>query len=137
MYELQWPIFGVLVCFGVAFLAILGGHLSATRRIRLRAIQAEERMKAIEAGLPLPEVEDSHDLPGESASESYRRQIGWFRMLCLALGLFFAFGGAGMGLAFLFVFDASMQGLAPLGMIPLLSGVGLLLFYWLTRAQTP
>lgn len=52
----------------------------------------------------------------------------WFRVTTLGLAFLLLFGGAGMLAAFIIVPDAELQKLWSLGLIPIMAGVGLLLF---------
>ena len=53
-----WPIFGVTFTLAVMVMAMIRNHLSASRKLQLRAIQKEERLKAIEAGVPHSNLHD-------------------------------------------------------------------------------
>lgn len=128
-----WPIFGVTFLFGLAILAMVGNHLRASRKLKLREMVKEERIKAIEAGTPLPEVEDVGNGLAIGTDAGLTRQVRWLRLVALALGCLLVFTGCGMCLSFYLMVEEDMRGMAPIGLLPCLAGIGLLLFYWITR----
>ena len=93
-----FPIFGVTLILAFMAMAMIRSHLSASRKLQLRAIQKEERLKAIEAGVPLPEVDEPiQGVTAPSANpESFARQVQWLRLVSLATGCFMVFVGVGM-----------------------------------------
>ena len=133
---MEWAIFGSAFVLILIALAILAEHLRQKRRQSLQAMAQQERMAAMEKGLPLPEYDI---LPGAGSGQELdteavqARRMAWFRFTALCLGLVFAFAGIGMGVAFQFSMDRGFHGLATLGAIPLMTGIGLLVFYFLTR----
>jgi hypothetical protein len=131
-----WPIFGTLFTFALLGLALLRNHLAASRRLQLRAIQKEERMAAIEAGLPLPEVEESMRGMGVTGGGgNFQEQVRWLRFVALGLGYLMLFSGLGLFVGFEIIRDEGLRQMSAIGFIPALAGVGLLLFYWVTRKQ--
>ena len=66
--------------------------------------------------------------PGANPDRMGGASVQWVRLVALALGLTCFFGGAGMMPGFYFVSDPEASGMWPLGLIPVLIGVGLLLF---------
>ena len=90
-----------------------------------------ERIETMQQGLPVPEAPDvPTTVPGASVRIS-RLSIHWFRAISLALGLLFLFTGIGMCLAFSIRED--FREVWSIGMIPAMAGIGLLLFYRLSR----
>ena len=92
----------------------------------------------MERDLPAPDADtakiesllaDSDGNPDRMGGAS----VHWVRLTALALGLTCVFGGAGMMPGFYFVNDPEASGMWPLGLIPVLIGVGLLLFVRLSR----
>lgn len=135
-YDFFWPVFGVTIFFGIAALAILAGHLRAKRRLTMRQILSEERIKALEAGVPLPEVDDSLEESSGSPIQderTFQLKLRWLRLVCLALGLFLGTSGIGMWLALDFSDDRGLNEVATMGFMPIAAGCGLLLFWLLTR----
>ena len=92
-------------------------------------------MKAIEAGVPLPEIEEPiRGVTAQSESpETFARQVLWLRLVSLATGCLMVFAGIGMYAGFMISRDRGLQEIAALGLLPALAGMGLLLFYWVTR----
>ena len=76
-------------------------------------------------------VDQAHESTGNTQA------VRWVRLGSLGFGLILLFFGVGFFIAFNIVPDTpnleDMQGIASLGIIPALSGLGLLAFYWLTR----
>ena len=130
-----WPIFGVLFILALMALAMIRNHLAASRKIQLRGIQKEERLKAIEAGVPLPEVEEPNG-SGAVTDEGFARQLAWFRLLSLGTGYFMLFAGIGIFLGFNIIDDKDLQQMAAIGFLPAFAGIGLLLFYWVSRDRS-
>ncbi len=82
----------------------------------------------MEKGLPIPEFSDTNGIP-VNGTDQHKRKVQWFRMTALSIGMIFTFAGFGMGMAFHFSADSGFHGLATIGMIPFMAGLGLLLFY--------
>jgi hypothetical protein len=135
-HEFFWPIFGALFIFALLLLGILRHHLNEKRKIAIREIMQKERIVAMEKSLPLPEWDQ--DLLSDSSQpkppSNIRQHILWFRLLSLCLGLFMFFAGIGMLLGFSMSED--LRSIAPIGMVPTMIGVGLLLFYRLSGRVT-
>lgn len=135
---MEWAIFGSTFVISFLLIVILGEHLRQKRKIKLREIQQKERVAAMEKGLTIPGVDD--DIFNEereviSGPEQYKRKMQWFRINLLAIGLFLIFGGLGMFLGFHFSQDNEFVKMATLGIIPFMTGLGLLLFYYLTGKE--
>ncbi len=130
-----------LLVIGLSGAAILRRHLREAKLLRLREISHKERMMAMERGLPLPnggaERLDSLLIGGEGAGPSSDRMSAaraqWTRLAALALGLTLFFGGIGSLPGIYFQSDPQVSGTWPLGLVPILIGVGLLLFVHLSR----
>lgn len=134
-HEFFWPVFGVLFILALLGMGMIGSHLSASRRMQLRAIQKEERMKAIEAGVPLPEVDEPIGAMTSfvESDEKFARRVEWLKMVSQALGFLLLFSGLGIYVGFTLVMDRELQEIAAIGFLPALAGIGLLLFYWVNR----
>ena len=131
-----WAIFGAAFIFIFILLGILGENLRQKRKLMRQELMQKERMMMAEKGLPLPEWDAAAlDDDGNpiSSSESYERRRQWFRMVSLAIGFLLAFSGLGMLLAFHLAPDDGWHDIVTVGAIPLMAGIGLLLFYFLTR----
>jgi len=59
----------------------------------------------------------------------------WVRMTALCLGLTSLFGGIGAAIGLAGVSDTEASGMWSMGLIPVFLGIGLLLFYRLSRRQ--
>ncbi len=135
-------------------IVVVGGYrlgdsaLRQRRMLRLKEMAHRERLAALEQGVPVAELPDE-DLEdelmsrGEAAmvesSGSLRngKALQWVRVAALGIGLLSVFSGigwyVGIGLVPETTNTAGITELASLGFIPVLSGVGLLLFHALTR----
>ena len=127
-YEIQM----ILVAGGLNLvllgLVICGWHLRAQRRARLFELQHQERLLAMEKGIPLPElapVEDSRAWPDRVVSYDPR-----WALIGGTISLFLAVGFIAMCLA---IGGDDAKKFWPIGLMPLMLGAGLLLLYKLLR----
>lgn len=133
---LGWAIFGAAFVLIFILLGILGEHMRQKRKLMRQELQQKERLMMLEKGLPLPEwdavaLDDNGN--AISSAESYERRLQWFRLVSLAIGFLLAFSGLGMLLAFHLAYGNDWRDIATIGAIPLMAGIGLFLFYFLTR----
>lgn len=130
-YEHVWAMIGILAVSAGAALAVWARHLREAKRVAVREMLHRERVAALEKGQPLPEV------PAETGAADGGDPAAWIGRTALLVGLALLFAGIGFGAAFGLVPDTpetmGMQELAPLGLLPAFTGVGLLLFYLLDR----
>ncbi|MEE8525076.1 MAG: hypothetical protein V3T72_14160 [Thermoanaerobaculia bacterium] len=129
---------GVVLILGLIALSILRKHLIEYKQLRLREILHQERLKAMETKMPLPELPvDDRQLLASAAvpprNGSALSAIMWVRLVSLCLGLFMFFGGVGMSVGYLASSASGLSRIWTLGFIPALAGIGLLLFYRLSR----
>jgi hypothetical protein len=133
-----WAIFGAAFIFIFILLGLLGENQRQKRKLARQELLQKERFMAMEKGLPLPEW-DAGLLDDEgsviSSQEVYERNRERFRLVSLCVGLLLAFSGIGMSLAFHFSSDRGFNELDTIGLIPLMAGIGLLLFFALTRPK--
>ncbi len=138
MYELMWPLFGVSIFLAAYLISVLASYLRNKNRIRQQEMIHRERLAAIEKGTPLPEW-DKDMLSEEKRTTAYMQtpgqQFRWFRYVSLCVGLFLSLGGFGMFWAFVISEDNELAEMASIGFIPMMAGVGLLLFYFLTKKE--
>jgi hypothetical protein len=137
-------LFLLVLPLSVAVLSIWHRHLRDAKRLRLREMIHAERMRALEKGLP-PQANGGAELDeGLGAGARPGGDLARLRLLALFVGLVGIFGGAGLSLWLWVVVTwrhpghwTSMSWL--LGLIPVLIGVGLLLFVYLSRgvARSP
>ena len=133
-----WAIFGALFVFIFILLGILAESQRQKRKLARQELLQKERFMAMEKGLPLPEwdaalLDDQGELLNNAEAQGRRRE--WFRLVTLCIGLLLAFGGIGMTVAFNLSSDRGFNDLGTIGAIPFMSGLGLLLFYYLTRTS--
>lgn len=122
--------------------------LRQRRMLRLKEMAHKERLAALEQGVPvaeLPDQELEEELMGRgeaamvetSGSLGNGRALQWVRVVALGIGLLSVFSGLGWYVGVRLVPEttdtAGIPALASLGFIPVLSGIGLLLFYAMTR----
>lgn len=132
-YEHIWVVIGVLALCAWMGLTVWARHLRDKKRMALREMIHRERMAALEKGVDLPE------LPVDVAGGAAETGDGpaWVGRAALLAGLTLVCAGIGMAAAFGFTPDTSemggMRDLAPLGLLPVFAGIGLLLFFVLDR----
>jgi hypothetical protein len=137
MVEMAW----VILILGLVGAVMLRRHLRESKQIKLRQIIHEERIKAMECELPLPEVNDTELTDSLSLGSRHGPQTGnglaasvtWVRLVTLGLGLTLLLGGIGTTVGLAAVSDTEVSAAWPLGLIPTFIGIGLLLFYRLSR----
>ena len=123
-----WSLMLFLGCWG---LILVGRNIKEKSRLKESEMVHRERIEAMQQGLPVPEAPEAPTTnPGASIRIS-RLSIHWFRAVSLALGLLFLFTGIGM--CFAFSIGEDYRDVWTIGMIPAMAGIGLLLFYALSR----
>ena len=134
-----WALFGFLWVFGWVIVGLVGNHLKSKRRNERLRIVHEERMKAMEKGIPLPEFPE---LAEEENGSSY-----WGESCSSPPNPRGILGGAavvatiGVGLSVVFVVWGSVSetdgvfNLWPLGLLPVFVGLGLVFYHYLTRTD--
>lgn len=133
---MAWAIFGVTFIFLFALMGVLIESQRQKSKLARQELLQRERLAAIEKGVPLPDwdsmmLDDDGSLV--STAEAHERRRQWFRMISLCIGLLLAFAGTGMLVAFNIGSDNEFRDIGTVGAIPVMAGVGLLLFYALTR----
>lgn len=132
MYDpgIFWAAFGAAWVFGCATILVVIWHLRSKRNIEKMQIAHEERMKAMEKGVPLPEFPELKE--GQSRIEITPMKLNprW----PLGVGALCVFAGVGYTVAMLLSGDNELFKLWSMGMIGVFFGFGLMLFYYLTRA---
>jgi len=133
---MEWAIFGGAWVLAIILLGIIGDGIRQKRKLAVQEMLQKERLAAMDKGLPLPEWDADmlDDGGGPMASEEvHARRLQWLRFITLCLGLVLIFGGFG----FMFAFELSdmreFQRLTSLGVVPVFTGAGLLLFSYLSR----
>ena len=128
-----WATFGAIWVFGCVAVLIVVWNLRNKRRLEKEKMIHEERLRAIEKGVPLPEFPD---LSEEAKMDQFNKIFTppslnprW----PLGLGALVAFAGMGFIVAMMLSGDRDMRDLWSMGMIGVFVGLGLMLFYFLTR----
>ncbi len=137
-YEQVW--FSILVAtlaLGAA-LAVWARHLREKKRLEVREMIHRERMAALEKGTTLADLPS--DLAHEAGPGPERDRFfdgRWVQRGALAAGFILVLGGLGMMVAFSALPSTpelrDLTRMAPVGVIPILVGIGLLLFAWVDR----
>jgi len=134
--------FAMLV-LGLIGASILRRHLREVKQLKLREIIHQERLKAMEHNAPLPEVDDStmvgqfFEDPNHAAGyegRSLALAILWVRIISLCIGLASFFGGIATCAGFFLARDPEFSNYWAMGLIPTLIGLGLLIFYVMSRS---
>ncbi len=135
-YEFIPVAIGVVFIFGLIGFGLVRKSLADRERLKMREMIHRERMAAIEKNLPLEEMglEDTA-MPEVTMTSSRNDPITWIRFTALFLGLAFFFGGIGMSVAFRIAPEPGFNDIWSLGLIPTLTGFGLLIFYFMTMGQ--
>jgi hypothetical protein len=133
-----WAIFGMSFIFIFILLGILGESQRQKTKLAKQELLQKERMMAMEKGIPLPEwdagmLEDDGTIIRSTEAHEQRKE--WFQLVNLCIGLIFVFAGLGLLIAFNFAPTDDWEDIASVGVIPLMTGLGLLLFYFLTKKQ--
>ena len=131
----------VLLILGLIGLGIWSKHLRGRKQIQLREIIHNERMRAMEKGIPFSdlnhesmaqELAQMNEESGNMVSNT-QRSVLWIRLYALCLGILLLFGGIGIVVGFPLVGDEEFRSFWACGFIPALMGFGLLIFYGLSR----
>ena len=123
-----WSLILFLGCWG---LILVGRNIKEKSRLKESEMVHRERIEAMQQGLPVPEAPEVPTTGSAASVRISRLSIHWFRAVSLALGLLFLFTGIGM--CFAFSIGEDYRDVWTIGMIPAMAGIGLLLFYALSR----
>ena len=130
-------VISVVWVLGVAAVLLIAWHLRGKRQLEKLKIIHEERMRAMEKGIPLPEFPElredtSGSIIGKAfASNSQARP--WNPRWPLGVGALLIMGGLGTSVAMMLSGWAWHNDMWPFGLIGVFVGVGMFLFYALTR----
>lgn len=117
---------GVVWVFGVAAVVLVAWHLRGKRRMEKLQMIHQERMQAMDKGIPLPEFPELDDRSGSPFDSR------WNPRWPLGLGAVFVMAGAGTSVAMLL--GSGFEEIWSFGLIGVFVGVGLFLYYFLTRS---
>ncbi len=134
-YEFIPVTFGIMILFGILAFVLIKKSIDDKNKMKLREMAHQERLKALEQEVPLVEI-DREELAIWNGETSLRdgRALVWLRLSALCLGLASTLGGVGMMIAFRLADDNDLNNIWPVGFMPAMIGVGLLLFYALSRS---
>ncbi|MDH3522538.1 MAG: hypothetical protein OES32_03040 [Acidobacteriota bacterium] len=125
-----------LLLFSLIALAVGAWLVVRQQNFRLRQMRHRERLATLEKGLQL---EPGNDPEGDEEMSNVADQwkdpatyVNWFQLTALGLACLMTFGGVGLLVAFIIVEDPEMQKLWSLGLIPIMTGFGLFLFWILS-----
>lgn len=118
---------GVIWVFGVAAVVIITWNLRSKRRLEKLQLIHQERMKAMEKGIPLPEFPELDDSSGWPARWNPRWPLG--------IGALLIMGGLGTSTAMLI--SGEFDDVWSFGLIGVFVGAGFFLHYLLTRTPSP
>ena len=132
-----FPALAVVWVFGFAAVLLIAWHLRSKRRLEKLNIIHAERMKAMEKGIPLPEFpelgeDEGKALIGKALASNFaskRLNPRW----PLGVGVLLIMGGLGTAVAMRMSAWAMHNELWPFGLIGVFLGIGMFLFYALTR----
>lgn len=125
-----FPLLGFLWIFFWVIFALVAWHLEKTHKQKKIELIHQERMKAMEKGVPLSEVPEL-DINGKSgrAWQAATANPRW----PLGVGALLIMAGLGTSLALYLSGEAYHNEVWPFGLIGVFIGIGLFLHYWLTR----
>jgi hypothetical protein len=132
---------GIFWVFGFAAVMLVAWHLRNKRRMEKLQIIHEERMKAMEKGIPLPEFPDleeteSRIIIGKALATNIESKP-WNPRWPLGVGVLLIMSGLGTSVAMRLSSDFGFNSeLWPFGLIGVFVGVGMFLFYALTRTPS-
>ena len=131
----------ILLILGLFTLGIWSKQLRGRNQFQLRQIIHKERMRAMEKGISFSDLDHEcmtqelaqmNEETGKMESNT-NRSILWIRLYALCLGILFLFGGIGMVAGFPLIENEDFRAFWAVGFIPALMGLGLLIFYGLSR----
>jgi hypothetical protein len=133
--EYYWAVIVLTWVFGWALIWLRRRRAREAMQLQRREMVHRERLAAIDKGVPLVELpSDEEEVPAWLATEIDRLRARWLLRLSLALGLVSVTSGLGLCLGFYWAPDRGFHGMWTLGLIPLMGGIGFLLFWRIASA---
>jgi hypothetical protein len=126
--EFFWPVLGAAFVVAWGLIILLAQRMRLRAHLKLREMLHREMVLAMEKNVPLPEVTSLAELGGtaEALWPRIRRLLPAFS---LGTGLALSGLGLGMAAAFYLAPDKGLNAVWSLGLIPLLTGAGFLLYH--------
>jgi hypothetical protein len=124
-----WTVIGLVWIFGWTAIWLIRKRSREQQLLRVREMLHRERLAAIEAGTPLPEIPDLGEPAEWLTEEADRVRALWLRRSALIIGLVSVATGAGMCAAFYWAPDRGFYEMWTIGLIPVLAGAGFLLYF--------
>lgn len=130
----------VLFVLGLIAAAIWRRHLGDMKLLKLREMIHKERMATLDTNPT--DATDSRQLDEllldmakqEPRAPNPAAALMWVRLMALCIGLASVFGGVGVAIGMYAVTaDPEITGMWSMGIIPTAIGLGLLVFYYLSR----
>jgi len=125
-------LFLLLVIFGLVGYGMLKRFLLDQTLVKQREMVHKERIMAMEKGLPVDNLQ-LPERPEVSDSSIQEKVLVWVRIIALGFGLFLIPAGIGICVAFHYSGAVDLQPVWTVGLIPILCGFGLLLFFLLSK----
>lgn len=126
-------ILAVVLVLGLVVVSLIRRYFLQAQQLHIRRMIHEERMKAMEQGLPIPEAGVYDELAAPVVPD-----LRTLRLAVLGAGLFLIFSGVGICVGFSLAADEHTSGAWSIGLIPVMAGIGLVLFHRLSApAQGP
>jgi uncharacterized membrane protein YfcA len=128
-----WATLGMTWIFGCVAVLLIIWHLRSKRYAEKERLIHEERMKAMEKGVPLPEFPD---LSEEAKMQRFNTIFTPPKLnprWPLGVGVLLIFFGAGWVVAWLLSSDPEAAKILSMGLVSVFLGFGLFLYYYLTR----
>lgn len=129
-----WALFAMTWIFACAVVLIVIWHLRSKRRIEQMSMIHQERMRAIEKGIPLPEFPDLSEEANMQRFDPVFTPPKLNPRWPLGLGALIAMAGAGFMMAGLLAGDPDFGQMWSLGVFGIFIGFGFVLYYFLTRS---
>ncbi len=125
-------LFLLLVVFGFVGYGMLKRFLLDQTLVKQREMIHKERIMAMEKGLPIDNLQlPEHTVMSDGSLQE--KVLVWVRLIALGFGLFLIPAGIGICIAFHFSGNLDLQPVWTVGLIPILCGFGLLLFFLLSK----
>lgn len=134
---------GILLILGLVAAGIWRRYLRDAKLLKLREMVHQERMADVESNPSSEKTSQQLDellvemAEGQSRPSNPAAAVAWVRLVALCIGLAGVFGGIGTAIGMYAVTsEPEISGAWSMGIIPATVGLGLLVFYMLSRNFT-